>query len=198
MSLSQRRPWCRPVLCPWRMASIAACRPLSPTADRHPFRPLADARSPPGSAPRHRRRVPQGYHTLHAAGRHADFLSTHLLRVVADVQPADTAVWSSTTRRRRAGTVRRRGRIHHNPTPGPAGEKYVYGHIWVTLPAWCSIPRGRPRLAAALRLYVRRKDVTANCNSKGSRSGPSWSWRPSSCAGWDTWTLRPSVPSRWR
>jgi hypothetical protein len=23
--------------------------------------------------------------------------------------------------------------VHHNPTPGPAGEKFVYGHVWVTL-----------------------------------------------------------------
>ena len=25
--------------------------------------------------------------------------------------------------------------IHHNPSPGPAGEKYVYGHNWVVLAA---------------------------------------------------------------
>jgi hypothetical protein len=31
--------------------------------------------------------------------------------------------------------------IHHNPTPGPAGEKFVYGHIWVTL-AWLYAPGG--------------------------------------------------------
>src|SRR3989304_2903939 len=23
--------------------------------------------------------------------------------------------------------------IHHNPTPGPADQKFLYGHIWVTL-----------------------------------------------------------------
>ena len=23
--------------------------------------------------------------------------------------------------------------IHHNPTPGPAGERLVYGHVWVAL-----------------------------------------------------------------
>src|SRR5262249_49608647 len=23
--------------------------------------------------------------------------------------------------------------IHHNPSPGPAGTKFLYGHIWVTL-----------------------------------------------------------------
>src|SRR5437879_4982815 len=38
--------------------------------------------------------------------------------------------------------------IHHNPSPGPAGERFVYGHAWVTL----SLP-----LRALL--YVCRKDV---------------------------------------
>jgi hypothetical protein len=52
--------------------------------------------------------------------------------------------------------------IHHNPTPGPADAKYLYGHIWVTLswvvrhPLWNTI--GLPLLAA---LYVRRKDISA-------------------------------------
>src|SRR5947209_7147310 len=52
--------------------------------------------------------------------------------------------------------------IHHNPTPGPAGAKFVYGHVWVTL-AWVVRQRlwgaiGLPLLA---RLYVRRKDIEA-------------------------------------
>jgi hypothetical protein len=50
--------------------------------------------------------------------------------------------------------------LHHNPTPGPAGARFVYGHAWVTLalPArhrlWGGI--ALPLLA---RLYVRRTDV---------------------------------------
>jgi DDE superfamily endonuclease len=54
--------------------------------------------------------------------------------------------------------------VHHNPTPGPAGAKFVYGHVWVTL-AWVVRHRlwgaiGLPLLA---RLYVRRKDIDAQC-----------------------------------
>lgn len=51
---------------------------------------------------------------------------------------------------------------HHNPTPGPAGQKFLYGHIWVTLsllahhPCWGAI--GLPLQAL---LYIRRKDVPA-------------------------------------
>jgi len=50
--------------------------------------------------------------------------------------------------------------IHRNPTVGPDGAKFVYGHIWVTLSAlvrhrrWGTI--GLPLLA---RMYVRAKDI---------------------------------------
>src|SRR5437899_1431969 len=50
--------------------------------------------------------------------------------------------------------------VHHNPTPGPAGAKFIYGHVWVTL-AWVVRHRwwgaiGLPLLA---RMYVRQKDI---------------------------------------
>jgi hypothetical protein len=50
--------------------------------------------------------------------------------------------------------------VHHNPSPGPAGEKFVYGHIWVTL-AWLARHPRWGTLALPLRalLYVRAKDV---------------------------------------
>src|SRR5213595_686698 len=50
--------------------------------------------------------------------------------------------------------------VHHNPTPGPAGGPFVYGHLWVVLgllarhPAWGVI--ALPLLA---RLYVREKNL---------------------------------------
>jgi hypothetical protein len=50
--------------------------------------------------------------------------------------------------------------VHHNPTPGPAGSAYLYGHVFVVLgllvthPAWGVI--ALPLLA---RLYVRKKDL---------------------------------------
>jgi hypothetical protein len=51
---------------------------------------------------------------------------------------------------------------HHNPTPGPASEKFVYGHVWVTL-AWLARHPAWHTLALPLRalLYVRAKDVPA-------------------------------------
>ena len=52
--------------------------------------------------------------------------------------------------------------IHHNPTPGPAEQAFVYGHVWVTLSwvvrhtLWGTI--GLPLLAF---LYVRRLNLPA-------------------------------------
>jgi hypothetical protein len=52
--------------------------------------------------------------------------------------------------------------VHHNPTPGPAGSPFVYGHVWVVVallsvhPIWGVI--ALPLLA---RLYVRKKDLPA-------------------------------------
>jgi len=52
--------------------------------------------------------------------------------------------------------------IHHNPTPGPAGAAFLFGHVWVTLawvvrhPRWGAI--ALPLLAC---LYVRQKDIDA-------------------------------------
>src|SRR5215212_9623203 len=52
--------------------------------------------------------------------------------------------------------------VHHNPTPGPAGSPYVYGHAFVVLgllvthEAWGTIA-----LPLLSRLYVRKKDLPA-------------------------------------
>ena len=49
---------------------------------------------------------------------------------------------------------------HHNPTPGPAGSKFLYGHVWVCLarlvrhPLWGAIA-----LPIVSHLYIRAKDV---------------------------------------
>lgn len=50
--------------------------------------------------------------------------------------------------------------IHHNPTPGPADQKFLYGHIWVTISLvlrhslWHTI--GLPLVGL---MYVRAKDI---------------------------------------
>src|SRR5215469_1522155 len=80
------------------------------------------------------------YSALWAAGRHADALAYRLLclalkplmRHLAD----DHVLFAiDDTPTARYGPKVQGAGIHHNPTLGPAGEKFVYGHIWVTL-AW--------------------------------------------------------------
>ena len=40
--------------------------------------------------------------------------------------------------------------VHHNPTPGPAGSAFLYGHVWVVLSVLARHARlGRDRLAVA-------------------------------------------------
>lgn len=58
--------------------------------------------------------------------------------------------------------------IHHNPTPGPADQQYLYGHIWVTLSLALRHPNWGP-LALPLRamLYVRQKTMASIPRERG-------------------------------
>src|SRR5262249_52087457 len=82
----------------------------------------------------------RAYSALWAAGRHAEALSHRLLCVAlkplmrqAGAGPLRFALDDTPTAR--YGPRVQGAGIHHNPTPGPAGEHFVYGHVWVCL-AW--------------------------------------------------------------
>src|SRR5882762_10202610 len=103
------------------------------------------------------------YTTVAAAGKKADDIAARLALAVVKPLVAQarrlTFALDDTPTQRYGPQVQGAG-IHHNPTPGPAGERFVYGHVWVTL-AW--LPR-HPlwhTLALPLRalLYVRAKHV---------------------------------------
>jgi hypothetical protein len=48
--------------------------------------------------------------------------------------------------------------VHHNPTPGPAGAAFLYGHVWVTISLALRHPRwGALALPLRAMLYVREK-----------------------------------------
>lgn len=50
--------------------------------------------------------------------------------------------------------------LHHDPTPGPAGRAFCYGHIWVTLAVVVRHPQwGTIALPIWSWLYVRKQDV---------------------------------------
>jgi hypothetical protein len=50
--------------------------------------------------------------------------------------------------------------VHHNPTPGPADQPYLYGHIWVTISLALRHPRWGPiGLPLRAMLYVRMRTM---------------------------------------
>ena len=107
------------------------------------------------------------YGALWAAGRHAKELAGRLLlgvlRPLMRTMPDPALLFAiDDTPTPRYGPCVQGASIHHNPTPGPAGERFVYGHVWVTL-AWLAHHPLWRILALPLRalLYVRAKDVPA-------------------------------------
>jgi hypothetical protein len=107
------------------------------------------------------------YGALWAAGRRANQLAVRLLCCVLRPLMAAAAgerllFGLDDTPTARYGPCIQGAGVHHNPTPGPAGEKFLYGHVWVTL-AWLTHHPTWGLLALPLRalLYVRAKDVPA-------------------------------------
>jgi hypothetical protein len=107
------------------------------------------------------------YNALWAAGRRASSLSSRLLGCallpLLRLAPGDRLLFAlDDTPTARFGPCVQGAGVHHNPTPGPAGERFVYGHVWVTL-AWLARHPTWNTLALPLRalLYVRAKDVPA-------------------------------------
>jgi hypothetical protein len=106
------------------------------------------------------------YYFLSALGRKVELLAGALLRIAVDVlAPKDRILLAlDDTPSKRYGPKVEGAGLHRNPTPGPAGAKFVYGHNWVTLawvvrhPLWGAI--GLPLLA---RLYVRHKVIQSQC-----------------------------------
>src|SRR6476620_11800749 len=103
------------------------------------------------------------YIAVAAAGKRADRIARRLLTevVLPLLKEATrlTLALDDTPTKRYGPHVQGAG-VHHNPTPGPAGSPYVYGHVFVVLgllaahPAW-----GVVALPLLSRLYVRKKDL---------------------------------------
>ena len=103
------------------------------------------------------------YTAVAAAGKKAETVAAYLVLWVVKplVRGAErlTLALDDTPTPRYGPHVQGAG-VHHNPTPGPAGSAYLYGHVFVVLgllvthQAWGVI--ALPLLA---RLYVRKKDL---------------------------------------
>jgi hypothetical protein len=104
------------------------------------------------------------YYFLGSLGRKVKAIGSVLFRIaVGVVAPGDRLLLAlDDTPTKRYGPRVEGAGIHHNPTPGPAEQKFLYGHIWVTLswvvrhPCWGTI--GLPLLAF---LYVRHKNLAS-------------------------------------
>jgi hypothetical protein len=102
------------------------------------------------------------YHVIHAVGQRAESMA---FSTWTTIQPCLgqkrrlTFAIDDTPTARFGPCVEGAGK-HHNPTPGPAGEKFVYGHIWVTVAALTRHPDwGTIALPLWANLYVRKKDI---------------------------------------
>jgi hypothetical protein len=105
------------------------------------------------------------YYLLGSVGRKTPAIARALFRILMKRLPAEGpdsplifAIDDSPTKRY-GPQVEGAGK-HHNPTPGPAGSKFLYGHVWVCLarlvrhPLWGTIA-----LPILSHLYIRAKDV---------------------------------------
>jgi DDE superfamily endonuclease len=104
------------------------------------------------------------YYFLSALGHKVKLLAAVLMGIVAQVLAPSGRILLAIddTPSKRYGPKVEGAGVHHNPTPGPAGSPYIYGHNWVTL-AWVTRHAlwGAIALPLLACLYVRRKDIAA-------------------------------------
>jgi hypothetical protein len=102
------------------------------------------------------------YYFLASVGRKTESVATQLFLLLLRILPLPDRLLAviDDSPTKRYGPHVEGADIHHNPTPGPADQKYLYGHIWVTLslafrhPLW-----GAMALPLRAMLYVRRKTI---------------------------------------
>ena len=103
----------------------------------------------------------QGYVTVYACGRNVKHMAITVVHTVKPVLDSKRLLLGiDDTPTGRYGPQVEGAGIHHNPTPGPAGENHVYGHVWVILSAldyhqdWGTIA-----LPLQAQLYIRQCDI---------------------------------------
>jgi hypothetical protein len=106
----------------------------------------------------------RGYRTICLTGRTSAAMATTILYSIANsaagTEQKRIKLTLDDTPSQRYGPEVEGAGLHHNPTPGPANQPYLYGHVFVTLawavehPEWGTIS-----LPVRSELYVRQKDL---------------------------------------
>lgn len=102
------------------------------------------------------------YYFLVSVGRKCEPIATGLVTLLLRTLPLPERVLlvidDSPTKR--YGPKVEGADVHHNPTPGPADQPFLYGHVWVTISLAVRHPQWGP-IALPLRalLYVRQKTM---------------------------------------
>jgi len=141
----------------------------------------------------------RSYYFLGSVGRNARSIAVGLWRLVLEkIAPQGRLrlALDDTPTARYGRHVEGAG-VHHNPTPGPAGEKFLYGHVWVTLAVIATHPQwGAIALPMLAQLYVRAVDV--------ARLVPWMRWQfktklelAAELVEWAAWLLGPTELALW-
>jgi hypothetical protein len=102
------------------------------------------------------------YYFISTLGRKTKSLATRLLFLIMETIPLGVRVLlvlDDSPTKRYGPKVEGAG-VHHNPTPGPARQEFLYGHSWVTIGLALRHPQwGTICLPLLAKLYIRAKDI---------------------------------------
>ena len=106
----------------------------------------------------------RGYRAICLTGRQVRPMAMSVLFDIADspavAQQARIKLALDDTPSKRYGPHVEGAGVHHNPTPGPANQAFLYGHNFVTIAWMVEHPQwGTRALPMRAELYVRQKDV---------------------------------------
>lgn len=110
------------------------------------------------------------YYFLATVGRKAESVASQLVVLLLRILPLPKRLLAviDDSPTKRYGPHVEGADVHHNPTPGPADQEYLYGHIWVTISLALRHPRwGVLALPLRAMLYVRQRTLAGIPKQRG-------------------------------
>ncbi|HYW79169.1 MAG TPA: transposase [Thermoguttaceae bacterium] len=110
------------------------------------------------------------YDSIAAAGRKTQSIATPLVVLILRTLPRPErlllVIDASPTKR--YGPEVEGADVHHSPTPGPADQPSLYGHVWVTISLALRHPKWRAiELPLHAMLYVRKRTMAMIPKARG-------------------------------